>query len=103
MFRMWNIILINVAFGLALYGMFMNRGGPVPSVHSFGASSLGWTFLLFLGVGVVVPLIVFFWRYPLIKSIQRLDSMFSREAAFLVNNLLLLSVAFVTLWGAFIL
>ena len=100
MFRMWNILLINVAFGLALYGMFMNRGGPVPSVHSFGASSLGWTFLIFLGVGVVVPLIVFFWRYPLIKSIQRLDSMFSREAAFLVNNLLLLSVAFVTLWGS---
>ncbi|MCH8224754.1 MAG: cytochrome c biogenesis protein CcsA, partial [Chloroflexi bacterium] len=100
MFRMWNILLINVAFGLALYGMFMNRGGPVPSVHSFGASSLGWTFLVFLGVGVVVPLIVFFWRYPLIKSAQRLDSMISREAAFLVNNLLLLAVAFVTLWGS---
>ena len=41
MFRMWNIVMINIAFSLALYGMFMNRGGPVPSVHSFGASSLG--------------------------------------------------------------
>ena len=48
MFRMWNIVLINVSFGLALYGMFMNRGGSVPSVHSFGSSSLGWVFLLFL-------------------------------------------------------
>ena len=99
MFRMWNIVLINVAFGLALYGMFMNRGGSVPSVHSFGASSLGWVFLLFLGVGVIVPFAVFFWRYNLLKSAQNLDSMLSREAAFLINNLLLLGVAFVTLWG----
>ena len=99
MFRMWNVVLINVAFGLALYGMFMNRGGPVPSVHSFGASTLGWIFLIFLAVGVLVPFAVFFWRYPIMKSAQRLDSMLSREAAFLVNNLLLLAVAFVTLWG----
>ncbi len=99
MFRMWNVVLINVAFGLALYGMFMNRGGPVPSVHSFGASTLGWVFLLFLGVGVVVPMAIFFWRYDLMRSAQRLDSMLSREAAFLINNLLLLGIAFATLWG----
>ena len=99
MFRMWNIVLINVAFGLALYGMFMNRGGPVPSVHSFGASTLGWIFLIFTGVGVVVPFIVFFLRYSSLKSLQTLESTISREAAFLVNNLLLLGIAFVTLWG----
>jgi cytochrome c-type biogenesis protein CcmF len=99
MFRMWNIALINVAFGLALYGMFMNRGGSIPSVHSFGASNLGWVFLTFLCIGVLVPFAVFFWRYPLLKSAQNLDSMLSREAAFLVNNLLLLAIAFVTLWG----
>ena len=99
MFRMWNIVLIDVAFGLALYGMFMNRGGPVPSVHSFGASTLGWVFLVFMGVGVLVPFAIFFWRYPILKSAQNLDSMLSREAAFLFNNLLLLAIAFVTLWG----
>ncbi len=99
MFRMWNIVLINVAFGLALYGMFMNRGGPVPSVHSFGASSLGWVFLMFTGLGIVVPFTVFFLRYGSLKSAQNLESSLSREAAFLVNNLLLLAIAFVTLWG----
>ena len=99
MFRMWNVVLINVAFGLALYGMFMNRGGSVPSVHSFGSSSLGWIFLIFLAVGVVVPFAIFIWRYPLLKSARNLDSMLSREAAFLVNNMLLLAIAFVTLWG----
>jgi cytochrome c-type biogenesis protein CcmF len=99
MFRMWNIVMINVSFGLALYGMFMNRGGPVPSVHSFGSSSLGWVFLIFLAVGVLVPFAIFFWRFNLLKSAQSLDSMLSREAAFLINNLLLLGIAFVTLWG----
>ena len=99
MFRMWNIVLINVAFGLALYGMFMNRGGPVPSVHSFGASTLGWVFLMFTGLGVVVPFTVFFLRYGSLKSARNLESTLSREAAFLVNNLLLLAIAFVTLWG----
>ena len=99
MFRMWNIVLINVAFGLALYGMFMNRGGPVPSVHSFGASSLGWVFLMFTGIGIVLPFTLFFLRYGSLKSARNLESSLSREAAFLVNNLLLLAIAFVTLWG----
>ena len=99
MFRMWNIVLINLAFGLALYGMFMNRGGPVPSVHSFGASTLGWVFLMFTGIGVAAPFGIFFFRYTSLKSAQNLESSLSREAAFLVNNLLLLAIAFVTLWG----
>ena len=48
---------------------------------------------------MIVPFAIFFWRYPLLRSAQNLDSMLSREAAFLVNNLLLLAIAFVTLWG----
>ena len=99
MFRMWNIVLINVAFALALYGMFMNRGGPVPSVHSFGASDLGLVFLSFLAAGILIPFLIFFWRFNSLKSAQSLDSMLSREAAFLMNNLLFLGIAFVTLWG----
>ena len=71
----------------------------MPSVHSFGASQLGWVFLMFLAIGVIVPFLIFIWRYPLLKSAQNLDSMLSREAAFLVNNMLLLAIAFVTLWG----
>ena len=99
MFRMWNIVLINVAFTLALFGIFINRGGPVPSVHSFGASTLGWVFLMFLGVGLLFSFAVFFFRFGRLKSSGSLESSLSREAAFLVNNLLLLGVAFVTLWG----
>ena len=99
MFRMWNMALINITFVLALFGMFINRGGPVPSVHSFAASSLGWVFLAFLIVGTIIPFTLFFIRFNHLKSNQYLESTLSREAAFLVNNLFLLGIAFVTLWG----
>ena len=99
MFRMWNIALITIAFGLAQFGMFINRGGPVPSVHSFGQSTLGWIFLIFMGLTMAGSLALFFYRYRTLKSSQSLESGLSREAAFLVNNLLLLMIAFVTLWG----
>ena len=99
MFRMWNLALVIIAFGFAQFGMFINRGGPVPSVHSFGQSTLGWIFLAFMGGTMLVAFAVFFWRYNSLKSAQTLESALSREAAFLVNNLLFLGVAFVTLWG----
>ena len=99
MFRMWNLALLIIAFGFAQFGMFINRGGPVPSVHSFGASTLGWIFLMFMGVTMLVSFAIFFWRYNSLKSAQTLESALSREGAFLVNNLLFLGVAFVTLWG----
>ena len=99
MFRMWNIVLINTSFALGAFGLFINRGGPVPSVHSFGASTLGWVFLVFLGVTASASFGLFFYRFAYLRSRSPLESMLSRETAFLVNNLLLLAVAFVTLWG----
>ncbi len=99
MFRLWNIALINITFALALFGMFINRGGPVPSVHSFGQSTLGWTFLVFLGLTIVASFAVYFVQMPRLKATRTIESSLSREAAFLVNNLLLLGVAFITLWG----
>ena len=99
MFRMWNIVLISIAFNLAALGMFFNRAGPVPSVHSFGESSIGWAFLLFFAASIIFSLSLFLKRLPSLKSSRNLESMLSREAAFLINNFLLLAIAFVILWG----
>ena len=99
MFRMWNMALIIIAFAFAQFGMFINRGGPVPSVHSFGQSTLGWIFLMFMGFTVVISFAIFFFRYKSLKSEENLESAVSRESAFLLNNLMLLAVSFVTLWG----
>ena len=99
MFRSWNIILVAVAFTLAEMGMFINRGGPVPSVHSFAQSTMGWLFLGFMGLTLVASLVAFAWRLDTLKSEGRLDSILSRESAFLTQNVLFLAVAFITLWG----
>ena len=99
MFRMWNIALVAMAFTLAQMGMFINRGGPVPSVHSFAQSTMGWLFLTFMGLTLLGSLAAFAWRIDTLKSRERLESLLSRESAFLTQNVLFLSVAFVTLWG----
>jgi len=99
MFRMWNVALLNIGFVLAQLGMFINRGGPVVSVHSFAASSLGLIFLSFMLVSLVFAFALFLWRMPQMKSDRNMESFMSREASFLVNNFLFLSVMAVTLWG----
>ena len=88
MFRMWNIVLIVVAFTLAQMGMFINRGGPVPSVHSFAQSAMGWIFLSFMVGTLALSMAAFVWRMDTLKSRERLDSLLSRESAFLVQNVL---------------
>ena len=99
MFRMWNVALLNIAFVLAQLGMFINRGGPVVSVHSFASSTLGIIFLSFMLLSLVFAFGLFLWRMPQLKSERAMESFMSREASFLVNNFLLLSVMAVTLWG----
>ena len=98
-FRLWNVILATIAFSLASVGMFINRGGPVPSVHSFAESSLGWVFLIFLGCVLFISSMIIIWREDVLRSHHRMGSYFSREAAFLLQNILFLVVTFITLWG----
>ena len=99
MFRMWNMALIIVAFTMAQMGMFINRGGPVPSVHSFAQSTMGWLFLAFMAGTLLASVAVFLWRYDSLRSRAQLEAIVSRESAFLGQNILFLAVAFVTLWG----
>ena len=99
MFRMWNIALIDIALLLALLGVFINRGGPVVSVHSFAASTLGYVFLGFMIANLIFAFAVFIWRLPQLQSERAVETFMSREASFLVNNFLLLLVTAVTLWG----
>ena len=99
MFRVWNVILIFLAFVLAQFGMFINRGGPVVSVHSFAASTLGYIFLGFMVFSALFCTLIFIANYNKIYSDNKIESVISREAAFLINNFFLLAITFVTLWG----
>jgi cytochrome c-type biogenesis protein CcmF len=99
MLRVWNVLLVILAFSLSLFGTFLTRSGVVNSIHSFTQSSIGPWFLAFIGVVVAVSLAVVFWRLPQLRSPTRLESPISREAAFLYNNLLLLALCLAILWG----
>jgi cytochrome c-type biogenesis protein CcmF len=99
MLRVWNLLLVILAFSLSLFGTFLTRSGVVNSIHSFTQSSIGPWFLAFIGVVVMVSLAIVFWRLAQLRSPTRLESPISREAAFLYNNLLLLALCLAIFWG----
>ena len=99
MLKVWNMLLVLLAFSLALFGTFLTRSGVVNSIHSFTKSSIGPWFLAFIVVVVAFSLALVFRRLPLLRSPTKLESPISREAAFLYNNLLLLALCLAILWG----
>jgi cytochrome c-type biogenesis protein CcmF len=99
MLKVWNMVLIILTFALTIFGTFLTRSGVISSVHSFTESGLGPFFLVFLMVVLIVSLGLLFWRRPVLKSENALDSVVSRESAFLFNNLVLVSMAFAIFWG----
>jgi cytochrome c-type biogenesis protein CcmF len=99
MLKVWNVLLVLLAFTLAIFGTFLTRSGVVNSIHSFTQSSIGLWFLTFIAVTVAVSLALVFDRLPLLRSPTKLESPVSREAAFLYNNLLLLALCLAILWG----
>jgi len=101
MLRVWNISLVLATGILAIMGTFLVRSGILESIHAFGASTLGIPFLALLGVLTVSSAALVLIRRDELRSEHRLDSLFSREAAFLFNNLALVGLCFVIMWGTF--
>ena len=99
MLRVWNVVLVAGAFTLSLFGTFLTRSGVISSIHSFTQSSIGPFFLGFIAVVAAASIALIFWRLPLLRARTRLESLVSREAAFLYNNLFLVALALTILWG----
>src|ERR671932_124933 len=99
MLKVWNMALIIVTFCLTLFGTFMNRSGIESSVHAFETRGLGVPFVTLIAATLLVSFALVYWRLPGLAAANRLDSFFSRESAFLMNNLLLVGIAFAVFWG----
>jgi cytochrome c-type biogenesis protein CcmF len=99
MLRVWNILLVIGAFSLSIFGTFLTRSGILSSIHSFTESDIGPWFLFFLGGTLGGSLALVFARLPLLRARTRLESLVSREATFLYNNLLLVALTLTILWG----
>ena len=100
MLRVWNVTLVIVTFFLTIFGTFMTRSGVVQSVHAFGDDPV--LARLFIGFMVVILTFSFglvIYRLPLLRARNELDSWVSREAAFLVNNWILLFSALFVLFA----
>ena len=52
MLKVWNVVLVALAFCLSLFGTFLTRSGVVNSIHSFSQSDIGPWFLGFIVVAV---------------------------------------------------
>jgi cytochrome c-type biogenesis protein CcmF len=99
MLRKWNVTLVVVTFLLSILGTFITRSGIIESVHSFAQSPVGGWFAAFLAVATIVTVYLVSTRLKDLEARAELESMVSREAAFLYNNLLLVGIAFSVLWG----
>ena len=93
------MVLVALAFCLSIFGTFLTRSGVVQSIHSFAKSPLGAWFLGFICVVTAGSLALVFSRLPLLRAKTRLESLVSREATFLYNNLLLVALCLTILWG----
>ncbi len=99
MLRVWNLSLLCATFSLTILGTFLTRSGVLESVHAFSDSGIGIWLITFFAVVVAVTLGLIGWRGDRLRSPGRIDSLLSREGAFLANNVLFAAFAFVVLLG----
>ncbi len=99
MLKKWNLLLIIGSWLLSIFGTFLTRSGVIASVHSFTQSNVGYFFLGFLAIAGALSLWVYARRLPDLTAESTLESIVSREASFMFNNLLLVGIAFSILLG----
>lgn len=98
-FKVWNMGLIILTFCLVIIGTFLTRAGLVSSVHAFAQSDIGPYFLVFTATVLFASLALLWRRLGDLRGEERVETLWSREAAFLGNNLVLLGALFGVFWG----
>ena len=99
MLKHWNMILIILTYELVIFGTFLTRSGVLSSVHAFAQSAIGPVFFAFMGLTFIVSLSLLLRRWNDLKAETQMTSMISREALFLLNNLLFMGILVVSFWG----
>jgi len=99
MLKHWNMVLIILTYDLVLFGTFLTRSGVLSSVHAFAQSAIGPLFFFFIGLTFIVSLSLLLYRWNDLKGESHLTSLFSREALFLLNNLLFIGILVICFWG----
>ena len=101
MLKVWNASLVLATGTLAILGTFLVRSGILSSIHAFGASTLGVPFVILIAVMIAGSVALVVSRRAVLRTEHRIDSLVSREAVFLLNNIVLVGLCFVIFWGTF--
>ncbi|HET9102973.1 MAG TPA: cytochrome c-type biogenesis CcmF C-terminal domain-containing protein [Solirubrobacteraceae bacterium] len=102
MLKVWNASLVLAAGTLAIIGTFLVRSGILSSIHAFVSDpTLNFSFVGLIALMVIGSIGLVSWRRESLKSEARLDSLLSREAVFLFQNLVLVALAAVVFWITF--
>src|ERR1700728_3140972 len=101
MLKVWNVSLVLATGTLAIMGTFLVRSGILNSIHAFGGATLGVPFVVLIGVLIAGSIYLVVSRRELLRSEHRIDSLLSREAAFLAHNPVVGALVFVILWGTY--
>jgi len=99
MLKIWNMVLIILTYGLVIFGTFITRSGVIDSVHAFARSAVGPAFFGFIALTSLASVWMLFRRLDDLRSDNRLESLVSREAVFLFNNLLFMTLTFSVFLG----
>jgi len=99
MLKQWNMLLVILTYDLVIFGTFLTRSGVLSSVHAFAQSAIGPLFFAFIGLTLVSSVSLLVYRWNDLKAEVEMKSMLSREALFLLNNLLFMGVLIVCFWG----
>ena len=98
-FKSWTLLLAIFAFSLSLVGTFLVRSGVLVSVHSFATDpTRGLYILAFLAITIGGSLSLYAWRAPKLYAPGGFE-LLSREFFLLINNVILVGVAALVLWG----
>jgi cytochrome c-type biogenesis protein CcmF len=99
MLRLWNVNLIVSTYALTILGTFLTRSGVLSSVHAFTTGTIGYYFLAFIAVVLIVSLVLVAGHSEELRGQGRLDAPIARETVFLLNNLFLTAFMFTVLLG----
>jgi cytochrome c-type biogenesis protein CcmF len=99
MLKHWNMLLIILTYDLVIFGTFLTRSGVLSSVHAFAQSAIGPLFFAFIGLTLITSVALIIYRWSSLRSETEMTSLLSREALFLLNNLLFMSILVVCFWG----
>ncbi len=99
MLKHWTMLLIILTYSLVIFGTFLTRSGVLSSVHAFAQSPIGPLFMGFVSATLIISVALIFYRWGSLRSETEMTSLLSREALFLLNNLLFISILVVCFWG----